>query len=560
MFSVNGENGFRKVDNSDSSFLIYLLVAITNIPGAMLKESLLLFLLVLPAECLRLNLQEIANQPLTLRLGRVPSWLNGTWYINGPSVHNFTEYGVDKVTDHFFDGLGAIAAFEFSNRNINLSTKYVESETFLRLKDHGQYDSMTFGSAMDWNSVLRYPFSILFDNTPINLYQGRNSSILYATSDSTFVHGIDTKSLNTVSSSGMDSLGFLGAAHPAVDPGTGMAYNYAGPMRVSLDVRSLELVGLYALTEETHHENGTFTKRVMGEVWVPALWLVHSVALTADFVVYRVLSERPRATLNYGSLANFLRFEKSKHVEMIVVNRQTDETLRVTCDESFSSFHIINSYQIDDGTIVIDQVASSESLLNERSADAFSHGYKPGQHDDHVIAEDVPYFYKRCIVQIPSTQRMFNIDAESLNSNTCHCNDLFRWPFELPCVNPLFKQKRHRFVWSASATGKSLWVNRIVKFDLNRIDQLASHITMWVLPVGYIVGEPRMIPNPSQSAEDDGVVLVVITHVQLSETQLAILDAASLELLSFSNSPIDFSLQVHGVYMDKNFDNYVSPN
>ncbi|GBG25065.1 Carotenoid 9,109',10'-cleavage dioxygenase [Hondaea fermentalgiana] len=533
-----------------------------------------LFAHVTPCVGVELNMREISSQEMQATEGRLPSWVDGVFYLNGPSIHNFSEFGVDLVTGHFFDGLGGVAAFELRNGGVTLTTRIIESETYTRLRDMGQYDSLTFGTPMSWSSVLQRPFDILVDNTPINLYpyNGR----LFATSDSSYRHGVDPSTLATISAHNRDEIGPMGAAHPAVDPHTGEIFNYVGPTRLRLDLQTLEPIAEYHLVQEFHAADGSLSRSTLGKVWAPALWIAHSVSLTEDFVLYRVMSERPRPSLDTSTLSNFLKFNAKANVRVIAASRNRQGgVFSMECNEAFSSFHIINAYtRALSQEIVLDSVASDSSLLNDRTQDVFTEGYKPKHARPNktaeVPADSVSYFYKRCILRgLPLQDALFTPSEDT--TPTCTCSNLFRYPFELATINPVFRMQRHRYVWSGAGREHTLWINQIAKFDLQRVrsrenETNADFVSAWNAPDGFVVGEPRMIPRAvsaetdEEAAEDDGVVMFLLYHESKPVTKLVTLDAATMEVVAIHDAPIDLPVQVHGVYKDMTRDGRIFAN
>ncbi len=499
------------------------------------------------AFALQLNMAQV-ERAATLRHGVVPPWLDGQLFINGPALHDFRQFGVDVQTNHFFDGLGGVLSLDFARGEVLVRTRLIESETLRRLVDHNQYDSLTFGTPISWRSLLSRPFGVLLDNTPINLYPANGS--LYATSDSSYRHQLDADTLHTLGSHSVDPLGPIGAAHPGIDPDTGEIFNYVGPVKKSFDFASFRPIGKYLLVRE-YHEGTTSTvlrRETIGSVWAPMAWIAHSVAVTSKYVVYRIMSERARLSADFSVLSNFLQMDPNERVQMITVDRKTHKQTTLTCNEGFSSFHVINAFQqrVDgEDQIVVDSVTSDTGLINDRTNDVFSRGYKPKHmrsKDEPVVAENVRYFMKRCTV----------------TSDACHCTDIVQFPFELPVVNPLFKMEKHRYVWGAGGKGETLWSNSVVKFDLEGREAVVQH--EWTPPEGFVSGEPRMIPHPEPIAEDHGVILVICTNESEPDSRVVVLDAATLKELCSLDLPLDLPVLTHGVFKDRNRKGKMFPN
>ena len=71
------------------------------------------------------------NEQITLKYtGRVPVWLRGNFYRNGPGKY---EFGNDTFA-HFFDPSAIVQRLEIRNSEIKYNSKYIETRNYLANK------------------------------------------------------------------------------------------------------------------------------------------------------------------------------------------------------------------------------------------------------------------------------------------------------------------------------------------------------------------------------------------------------------------------------------------
>jgi all-trans-8'-apo-beta-carotenal 15,15'-oxygenase len=65
----------------------------------------------------------------------------------------------------------------------------------------------------------------------------------------------------------------------------------------------------------------------------------------------------------------------------------------------------------------------------------------------------------------------------------------------------------------------------------------------------HLTGEPRFVPRPGGSAEDDGWLLTLLYDVETSVTRLLVLDAETLEMEAALTLPHALPLGFHGQFV-----------
>nr|BAV32167.1 hypothetical protein [Sordaria araneosa] len=115
---------------------------------------------------------------------------------------------------------------------------------------------------------------------------------------------------------------------------------------------------------------------------------------------------------------------------------------------------------------------------------------------------------------------------------------------ELPTINPLYKTKRHRYVYSVVYRGKSTTMDGIAKTDTE-----TREVLFWDNPRGHTPGEAIFVPRPGATAEDDGVLLSVVLDGYCGISYLLCLNAQSMEELGRGEIGFAVAFGFHGVHV-----------
>jgi len=113
---------------------------------------------------------------------------------------------------------------------------------------------------------------------------------------------------------------------------------------------------------------------------------------------------------------------------------------------------------------------------------------------------------------------------------------------EFPCVNPTKKGRGYQFAWTTCAVQPTNVNNALAKMDVVSGECLVWH------EAGGVVGEPAFVPRPGAAAEDDGVVLSVITQPD-GKAAMLVLDGQSHEEIARASLPYSLTNGFHGAFM-----------
>jgi len=121
--------------------------------------------------------------------GRVPEWLRGTWYINGPA--RFERAGVRY--NHWLDGDGMVCALRFASDGLRFSNRFVRARKLRDEEAAGRFLYRGFGTAFPGDRLRRN----LMLESPVNVsvypYAGR----LLALGEQSLPYELDPETLAT---------------------------------------------------------------------------------------------------------------------------------------------------------------------------------------------------------------------------------------------------------------------------------------------------------------------------------------------------------------------------
>lgn len=99
-----------------------------------------------------------------------------------------------------------------------------------------------------------------------------------------------------------------------------------------------------------------------------------------------------------------------------------------------------------------------------------------------------------------------------------------------------------RYLYGACSTRPTNAHNSVAKFDVEQ-----GSLEVWH-EAGTLVGEPVFVPAPEATAEDDGVVMVVLVQADGSSA-LVVLDGKSLEEVARCRVPYQLTIGFHGTFL-----------
>lgn len=370
---------------------------------------------------------------------------------------------------------------------------------------------------------------------------------LHTLTDGPDVQRLNPKTLEPIANEAQKDLhsalkGQMSCAHPQHDPETGDWFNY------NLDVVGRPTYRVFKFDGKTGKAEILAT---IAQAEVAAAY-IHSFFLTQSFIVLCV----PTSHLSMGGarilwernlVDSIKEFDPDAPCRWIVIDRKNGRGVvdRFTTPASFF-FHSVNSFEeaTDDGRIklVLECVTFRnldviklfyyDNLLNrDGAADALVNNTQTYQNSlptltrfSHVMEPKA-----RSWKAAPGAETVFTIKAP-------HAGDL-------PTINEAYATKKHRYVYSISLRGHSLFFDCIIKTDTE-----TGEAKIWSGGKGHSPSEAIFVARPDAKDEDDGVLLSVVLDSVCKVSYLLVLDAKTLEEVARAEADFAIAFGLHGVF------------
>lgn len=491
------------------------------------------------------EIPEDVSLPVT---GKIPSYVNGRLFRNGPGVYEVThKNGETTHINHWFDGIATVHRFRIdgdagtvSYKNRRTMPKVIADAESADSKS--AYRSTTVFGNQDpcrglmgtlfqmWRSVMK-PAPL--EGTPINssvtLERIPGVGKLVARTDLNAGAVLDIDTLENKEDFSFGALNpalakQMSAAHGARDPDTGEYFNYVfsiGPSPVEYSVFAQKAAG-----EEA---------RVLAKIREPACYL-HSLAATKGYVILALYSivANPLKLLVGTPYSDSLEFKPRMRTKFYVVSRTEAKVAAVYDADAFFCFHTINAFE-EDGDIHLD-------LSWYENADVIGSFYRRKMVEKPYEGQAIPKRFT--LADIAGAAEAFAADSKRVVPAVV--KTLADVDLELPRISPLRKMRAHRYVYGVSSHNKMLF-NSLVKADVEK----ASSVH-WTPEEGFC-GEPIFVPNPDGADEDEGVLLSVVLDAKDERSYMVVLDAQTMKEVGRATVPQAVPLGFHGQFMDESF-------
>ncbi len=480
--------------------------------------------------------------------GKIPSYVSGRLYRNGPGLFQVTHKdGSVSEFKHWFDGIGVVHRFYidsstgtvlYKNRRVN--KEYIEAAENASSKQ--DYKATTFGAQDPCRSVLgslfqywkpftKHPVTKEIPyNISVTLERLPNAGSLVSRSDMNYSAVLDIDTLDvarklTFSDFNPGLSGIASAAHGVIDPDSGSYLNYTheyGPNQ--------EYVVFETKEDET---------RILAKIKERSVY-VHSFAVTKKYVVFMFYS----APINFLELlkdpttfATAIDQNSKLRVKFYVISRADAKVTAVYDADPFFCFHNINAYDKDDQVVIdlvkyedasvidklyLDEMMNAKSTLKSTpvrfTIDNIKEAAAAYKNDGKPVARLVPK---------PLTQ---NADIE------------------LPRIPDSLITRPYRYAYGVSNTGipaPAPLFNSLVKLDTENGE------VVYYTPRDGACGEPIFVADPLGTGEDDGVLLSVVLDKAEEKSFMVIVDARTMKEVARATVPQAVPFGFHGQFMSE---------
>ena len=437
---------------------------------------------------------EVENLPIQ---GRIPEWLSGSLFRNGPAY--FTG-------GHWFDGLAMIHKFSFQSGSVSYSNRFLRTDAY-----HGVMESEQqtggFGSAGTAGGK---------NNTNVHIMKLDHHFL--ALTESPGVVEFDPHTLNTVGVYQFEDPipAHMTTAHPHLDSHTGSLINF------TIQFGKTTFYHIYTIDPVTAR------RRLIGSIETDRPGYMHSFAITEHFIILLEfpLIIQPMLLMKGKGFTDSLTWKPEQGLRFLIVSKADGKLHRKVESQAGFGFHVINAFEQGED-IMIDACISEEAsavtnlTIDQLAGDSFR-GARPQ--------------FKRYILKAGSS---FAVE-EILSSES----------IELPSIH--YQQhngQNYRYAYGVST-------NRLhpenIDNQLIKVDTKSGNSKIWSQEDCY-PGEPVFVPTPDGTKEDDGVLLSVVLDGMKGRSFLLALDAQNMEEIGRAEVPHHIPFGFHGMYTMEKF-------
>jgi all-trans-8'-apo-beta-carotenal 15,15'-oxygenase len=429
-----------------------------------------------------------ASYPLTRVEGEIPSYVRGTYYLNGPGL--FRRGDLDYR--HWLDGDGRVSALRFGDDGVTLTTRFVAGPRRRDEEAAGRALYRAFGTTFDGDRLVRG----IGLASPVNVSIYRWGGRLLALGEQGLPWSLDPESLETL---GEETFGRLSpvspfAAHPHLDPESGemvcFGISYAAQR---------PLLYLYHL----HPEKGVVARR---RLLLDAPYSLHDFSLSpryASFYLAPYLLDMEALLEGGVSVQEALSWQPQRGTRLLVVSRETgQEVASIPVGQAYS-LHQINAFEDEEGRLVVDLLEMSEPAYPQY--------------------EVVPDLF----TTVPPA-RPVRLVVDPARGELVERREL---PFDLaadfPGVAPRAVGKPYRRFWMLAISktderGRKFF-DQLVAFDWDQGGVVSTYQTR---PFQYLGGEPVFVADPADPGR--GVILVQLLDAGRGRGSFALFDASDV--------------------------------
>ncbi len=433
--------------------------------------------------------------PSTEIIGSIPKGLRGGRLLsNGPG---WNQYG-DKVI-HPFDGHGYVRSFAFNeDGSVDLKARFVHTQSYKAEIADREFSVRGFATnpSDKWWDNIGYSIPRNVANTTIY----RWGSQLIAGWEGGEPHALNPVTLETNGIETFNDLitGKITLAHFHHDPieKTMILVNLAMGRHTSLEIH------------EINEQHQCIRSR---KATIPHTAFVHDFSFSKNWVIFggNHLKIRPFEFLKnfFGAstMLNSIATNTSAPGEMILIPRRSSEEIRrITLPKPVYVVHFVNSFEKEDGTIIIDACIFHDFPFGEE----FGYNGRTNPFD--------PY-----LPDNREAQRLYRITIPP-NSNTADWELLVQHRVDFPRIHPQYSGQEYSYMVGATRadTRFSDPFDSIILLDLHNRETKPQ---IWSTSDTVFVGEPIILP----STETD-YISVILSDGLKQQTTLALLDTQDL--------------------------------
>ncbi len=421
--------------------------------------------------------------------GTLPSWAEGTLYLNGPGA--FVRGGLTR--QHWLDGDGLVRRLRFEGERAELHSRYVGTPRFQEEQATGTALFRSFGTAFPGDRLRRGLALYSCANVSVHPIAGR----LLAFGEQSLPWRMDPATLETLGECTFrDRLTGIApvSAHPKLDPRNGHICNFG-------------TVFLFAGCRVTYLElDASLELRVLAETELPTSNLVHDCLISEHHAVLH-LSDYRLDVMGFAkqgqSLLEAMHWTPGQESSLLVLSRETGTAVgRVPTGSTGFCLHAVNAFE-HYGMLTVD-----------------------------LLEVDTPYFDRYFAGSGlldgvgPTRLRRMTVDTRQWTLAGAETVDT-GLHLDFPCVDRRQVGRHYRHAWllgmPVERPGVPGFYDRLVRLDW----QQAAAADCYQAPPGwFLAAEPQLIARPQR--DDEGLLLCQGLDLERRRSSYLFFDAFDL--------------------------------
>lgn len=478
---------------------------------------------------------DVENVTAPVVSGTIPDWVSVTKLQNG-----FGKFEGDSgfSFNYLFDVMAYVAKWRVHEGAVTFSNKFIQSN-YLAISEKTTPAYRTFGGVEPPMNLAQKTMAMIHltsDNYNVNIQPyGKH---VFAISDMAGQMEIDpddlsTRGLYAFNDSLSKTTSMITCAHPTQLKGDRYLYNYL--VSVMGNAPHFKALSKYQIFRIDTEADGPLQREVIMELPIPNGYMpyMHQFANTPNYLVLMLFPLHwhiPGIITSIDILPNML-WNPGNGTKLVVIDKAKRAVVKeLYYKEAVFAYHYINYFENDAGDIVMDislvPCDGSSGPANCKHMNSFQ--LNTLRNDSFAIPHG-----KATRFVVPVASPGTEVTA-TLQTNTS---------FDLIGLNPAHYGKPYRFAWATGDHGEGVWWNSLVKVDME------TGATLEWYKEDHFPAEPKFIPRPGATAEDDGVLLSTVLGGDRGKSYLLVLNASTMEPIAEANAPHFLPYLSHGTAM-----------
>ena len=484
--------------------------------------------------------------------GKIPEWLNGSLFRNGPGRFKFG----DKTYKHLFDGQACVHKYKIKDKEVEYSNKLLETKSYLRTLNENLI-SPTFGTVDKTSNVFKrvkefFLSSETKDNVGVTVFPFANKQ-LYALTETNLICQLDPNDMSIKKTVNMKDY-FDGIAktiaHPHFDS-DGSWINAGFNARK----KTYEFIKFDSSAKSGKFEDIGESGKIIASIpssYKDGACYFHHFGITQNYIIFLEQSllinfkKMLYYTIMNKPISEALSMNPEWNTRVRIINKHTgQESKQKFITEPLFTFHHINAYEkVDPNNPNKIEIMVDACIYDPKTFDINSFQYEYMFTGKILGTDTMKALAKRIIVplDLSCTQNDKEIYCKTKFLNSEHA-------IELPMINyERFNGLPYKYYYSVGHYKKPFSIIKMNADDEKYVLKKIYHDD----GVNYLPTEPVFVENPNPKSEDDGVLLVMV----LSDKNdfLSVLDAKDLSEIARAEIPenVKGALTFHGFFADQN--------